>query len=241
MLNIENVNFGYKKNVPILKNINLSIDSGFTLLVGENGSGKSTLINCITGQISGSGVIKINGVPCGRPEYASQISYLPQVFDVYPMLKVREILEFIAGLKGVPKNEVKDAVEQAVQRTNILSFLETKFRKCSEGMKRRVGIAAALIGNAHVIILDEPTAGIDPKERRQFYRTIKECFEGKTVIISTHILDDVESLADSIIMLSRGRVTCHLPYGEFMGSLGKEAPLEELWLHYQEAGNEAME
>ena len=85
------------------------------------------------------------------------------------------------------------------------------------------------------------TAGIDPKERRQFYRTIKECFEGKTVIISTHILDDVESLADSIIMLSRGRVTCHLPYGEFMGSLGKEATLEELWLHYQEAGNEAME
>lgn len=241
MLNIENLNFGYKKNKPILKNINLSIGSGFALLVGENGSGKSTLINCITGQLTGSGVIKINGMQCGSTEYARQISYLPQVFDVYPMLKVREILEFIAGLKGVPKNEVKDAVEHAGQKTNTLSFLEIKFKKCSEGMKRRVGIAAALMGDAQVIILDEPTAGIDPKERRQFYRTIKECFEGKTVIISTHILDDVESLADSIIMLSRGRVTCHLPYGEFLDSLGREASLEELWLHYQEADDDAME
>ncbi|MBP3480838.1 MAG: ABC transporter ATP-binding protein [Clostridia bacterium] len=241
MLNIENLNFGYKKNESTLKNINLNVDSGFTLLVGENGSGKSTLINCITGQLSGSGSIKINEIPCGSEDYAKLISYLPQVFDVYPMLKVREILEFVAGLKGVPKEEVKNEVALAAQRTNTDAFLENKFKKCSEGMKRRVGIAAALMGKSEVIILDEPTAGVDPGERRQFYRTIKECFEGKTVIISTHILDDIESLADSIIMLSRGRVTCHLPYGEFLSSLGREATLEELWMHYREAEDVTVE
>ena len=98
-----------------------------------------------------------------------------------------------------------------------------------------------LMGDAQVIILDEPTAGIDPKERRQFYRTIKECFKGKTVIISTHTLDDIESLADSIIMLSHGRITCHMPYADFMESLGREATLEELWIHYQEASDGSVE
>lgn len=241
MLTINNLNFGYKKKIPVLKNINLKVDKGFALLVGENGSGKSTLINCITGQLAGEGQISIDGVTCGSAEYSRKISYLPQVFDVYPMLKVREVLEFVAGLKGVPKNEINDAVHDAARRTNTESFLETKFKKCSEGMKRRVGIAAALMGDAQVIILDEPTAGIDPRERRQFYRTIKECFKGKTVIISTHILDDVESLADSIIMLSRGRITCNMPYDEFINSLGREATLEELWMHYQEERNAEVE
>lgn len=241
MLTINNYDFGYKKKMPVLKNINLSVDSGFVLLVGENGSGKSTLINCITGQLKGNGEIRIDGVPCGSADYSRYISYLPQVFDVYPMLKVREILEFVAGLKGIPKKEVKKTVKDAAFRTNTESFLETKFKRCSEGMKRRVGIAAALMGDAQVIILDEPTAGIDPKERRQFYRTIKECFKGKTVIISTHILDDIESLADSIIMLSHGRITCHMPYADFMGSLGREATLEELWIHYQEASDGSVE
>ncbi len=241
MLTINNLNFGYKKNVPVLKDINLTLDSGFSLLVGENGSGKSTLINCMTGVLCGSGKIEIDGVPCGSREYARCVSYLPQTFDVYPALKVGEILEFVAGLKGVPKKEVKQAVKDAAQRTNTESFLETKFKKCSQGMKRRVGIASALMGDADVIILDEPTAGVDPKERRQFYRTIKECFAGKTVLISTHILDDIESLADNIIMLSRGKITCNMPYSEFISSLGREATLEELWIHYQEAGNDTVE
>lgn len=234
MLSIKNLNFAYKRNSPVLKDISLEIGSGFTLLVGENGSGKSTLINCITGQLKGSGSIEIDGVACGSREYAGRLSFLPQVFDVYPMLKVHEILRFIAGLKGVPRDRVAAQVADAAKRTNIESFLDKKFKKCSEGMKRRVGIAAALLGDAEVVILDEPTAGIDPKERRQFYRTIKECFDKKTVIISTHILDDIESLASSIIMLSHGRITCHMPYDQFMGSLGQKATLEQLWMHYQE-------
>lgn len=241
MLTINNLNFGYKKKIPVLKNINLQVDKGFALLVGENGSGKSTMINCITGQLAGEGQISIDGVTCGSADYSRYISYLPQVFDVYPMLKVREILEFIAGLKGIPKSEVKEAVYDAARRTNTESFLETKFKSCSEGMKRRVGIASALMGDARVIILDEPTAGVDPRERRQFYRTIKECFKDKTVIISTHILDDIESLADRIIMLSRGRITCNMPYEEFINSLGREATLEELWMHYQEEQDDKVE
>lgn len=241
MLKIDNLNFSYKKGVPVLKDINIEIRPGFTLLVGENGSGKSTLINCITGSLKGSGVIEIDGVSCGSKEYAGFLSYMPQVFDVYPMLKVKEILYFIAGLKGVERADVHANVLDAAERTNIQPFLELKFKKCSEGMKRRVGIAAALLGSAKVAILDEPTAGVDPKERRQFYRTIKDCFKGRTVIISTHILDDIESLADNIIMLSHGRITCNMPYNQFITSLGEGVTLEQLWLHYQEAKSDTLE
>lgn len=241
MLNITGLNFGYKKNAQILHGINLSLKPGFTLLVGENGSGKTTLMRCMTGTLRGTGTVDIDGVPCGSKEYAHMISYLPQVFDVYPTLKVKEILAFVAHLKGVARGEIANTVAQAAEFANISSFMDKSFRKCSEGMKHRVGIAASLIGDPQVVILDEPTAGVDPRERRQFYRSMCECFTGKTVLISTHVFDDIDSLADNIIMLSHGRVTCHMPYANFLTSLGREATLEELWLHYQEGQSGAME
>lgn len=241
MLNIKDFNFSYKKNVPILKNINLALTPGITLLVGENGSGKTTLMNCITGTLKGHGTISLNDAVCGSVEYARMLSYLPQRFDVYPVLKVREILMFVGGLKGIPKKQLVEEISAVAKKANIEPFLDILFKKCSEGMKRRVGIAATLIGDPEIVILDEPTAGIDPQERTRFYQTIKECFAGKIVLISTHILDDIESLADTVVMLTKGHVACNLPYTEFVNSLGRPATLNELWSYYQENTFNALE
>ena len=241
MLNIDDYSFGYKKNRFILKNINLSIPQGISLLVGENGSGKTTLLNCITGILKGNGSIQLDGYSCGSTEYAKVISYLPQRFDVYPVLKVREILVFIGELKGLPKDQVNSEVNRVANKVNIDSYLDTTFKKCSEGTQRRVGIAAALLGNPKLVILDEPTAGVDPQERRRFYQNVKECFSGKIVLVSTHILDDIESLADRVIMLTKGQIACNLPYNDFLNSLGREATLNELWQYYQEHKYNEME
>lgn len=237
MLQIKDLTFGYKKNEPVLKNISLSLSPGITLLVGENGSGKSTLMHCLTGMLHGSGEITLEGVPCGSVDYARMLSYLPQRFDVYPTLKVREILRFVAELKGVAKDNVLTETERVAQQANVSPFLNTVFKKCSEGMQRRVGIAAALLGDPKLVVLDEPTAGVDPQERFRFYQSIKTCFTGKIVLISTHILDDIESLASTVVMLTKGQIACDLPYEAFVHSLGREATMNELWSYYQEHTN----
>lgn len=217
MLSIENVSYTYKgkHSRPVLKDISLGAEKGFTFLVGENGSGKTTLIKLITGILApSSGRISFDGLPVGSMEYRKRIAYLPQVFDVYPQLRVREVLSFVAGLNGVKAN-----VEQAAARAGASEFLDKKMKCCSEGMRRRAGIASTLIGDPDIVIMDEPTAGVDPGERIAFYRTVKECFEGKTVLISTHVLGDADYLADNIAMLSRGSLAYAGDYSAYRRSL----------------------
>lgn len=219
MLKIEHLCYSYKKNCEVLHDITAEIGSEFCFLVGENGSGKSTFIKNIAKIVQGSGNIMIGNIPWNTESYSRKLSYLPQEFDVYPTLRVKELLEFTAGLKGISPETVKSEIDAVAEKTNISSFLDKKFKTCSGGMRRRVGIATTLLGSPEVVLLDEPTAGIDPKERFQFYQSLKECFSGRTVIISTHILDDAEFLADSIIMLARGRVQYYDKYDSFQHSL----------------------
>lgn len=217
MLKIENVSYTYKgKNAsPVLRDISLELGEGFTFLVGENGSGKTTIIKLITGILPlTSGSVSAGDVPVGAAEYRKKLSYLPQVFDIYPQLKVREVLSFVAGLKGVSEN-----ISEVAEITGVGGFLDKKMKQCSEGMRRRVGIAATLIGDPEIVIMDEPTAGIDPKERISFYKTVKECFAGKTVLISTHVLSDVDYLADSVAMLSGGKLAYDGGYSEYRHAL----------------------
>ena len=219
MLAIENLQYSYKKAPAILSDINLHIDCGFCFLVGENGSGKSTLLKNIANILRGSGKISINGVSWDEASYNQRLAYLPQDFDSYPNLRVNEVLDFVAGLKGITPPLRAEHVQNAAHRLNLQSYLKKRMKECSGGMRRRVGIATTLIGSPDVVLLDEPTAGIDPKERFQFYQSLKECFNGKIVLISTHILDDAEYLADSIIMLSHGVVKYQDSYHSFRHSL----------------------
>ena len=121
----------------------------------------------------------------------------------------------MAGLKGVSKKDSPEVIRTVSEKANITEYMNTKFSKCSEGTRRRVGIAAALIGDRSVVILDEPTAGLDPSERARFYETVRQCFSGKTVLLSTHILEDVEFLADHVLMMSRGKISYSGTYSEY--------------------------
>ncbi|MBQ7935110.1 MAG: ATP-binding cassette domain-containing protein [Clostridia bacterium] len=216
MIKINHLCFAYRKNKPVLNDITLELTGGFYALVGKNGSGKSTLMNLMTGSLKApADSIAIDGVPVSEEAYANKVSYLPQIFDPYPNLKVEEVLFFVAGLKGIAKKQIPETIKETAEKTNITEYLTTRFGKCSEGTKRRVGIAAALLGNRELIILDEPTAGLDPAERARFYETVRRCFAGKTVLISTHILEDIEFLADWVLMLSGGDITYNGSYEEY--------------------------
>lgn len=219
MIKVEHITYSYKKNCPILNDLSFELEDGITFLIGENGSGKSTLLKALASILPVSGCVTINNIRNSTSEYSSMISYLPQDFDIYPNLKVKDILYFVASLKKINAANAKREIEDITGLLNLESILNKTFAKCSGGMKRRVAIATALIGNPNFVIMDEPTAGIDPKERIAFYKTTKSCFEHKSVIISTHILDDIEILADNVLMLSGGKITFNGRFSDFRNSL----------------------
>lgn len=220
MLSVRGLSFQYSKGENAIRNISFDLPTGFTILIGENGSGKTTLIRNIVGGLNAStGTVSIDGVQQNDSAFYKNISYLPQEFSMYPSLKNREILQFIAAQKGVIKGEISASVATAARKANITQFLDRKFKQCSLGMQKRIGIAAALIGDPSVVILDEPTAGIDPKERLSFYQVVRECFKGKSVLLSTHILDDMNHLADNVLMLKTGEVVYQGAYMDFFHAI----------------------
>lgn len=219
MITINEVSYSYNKHLMALKNIYLEIPKGFTLLIGENGSGKTTLLKALSSILTVQGDIFIDDIHVADKRYKHIISYLPQEFYIYPKLKVFDILHFVASMKGISKNNIRKEIERIAEYVNITSYLNTRFNKCSVGTRRRVGIAASLLGDPQAVFLDEPTAGIDPKERISFYKTIKNIFNNKYVLISTHILDDIEILADYIVMISKGRIVYSGNYTDFIHSL----------------------
>lgn len=245
MLEIKDLSFSYRRNTQVLHDISLSIGTGFNLLIGENGSGKTTLMKELTGILPlQQGEITLNGLPVSDREYQKKISYLPQSFDVYPKLTVREILRFVAAAKsGLDKASAEKQIGEIMELTNTAEFAGKRLKDCSEGMRRRVGIATALVGDPEVVILDEPTAGVDPKERFKFYKTIQACFPDKIVLISTHILDDVDFLATNVIMVSGGRIRYTGSYEQFKNTLKdrkREATVEDIWMYYQNGGDEGV-
>ncbi|MDO5716961.1 MAG: ATP-binding cassette domain-containing protein [Tissierellia bacterium] len=219
MLSIQNLSYGYSKKEKVLHNLAFDLEEGVTLLIGENGSGKSTLMKILTGSIPTKNKIFMDGKELDDGLRRKKFSYLPQEFSIYPSLKVKDVLEFVARAKGISQGNCKDEIQRVARRTNVERFLNKKFKDCSLGTQRRIGIATALIGNPEVVILDEPTAGVDPKERTRFYEIIGELFEGKIVLISTHILDDMDILANQVLMLSNGRMTFDGSFRHFRHSL----------------------
>ena len=220
MLSVRNLSFQYRKGENAIRNISFDLPTGFTLLIGENGSGKTTLIRNIVGGLKAqTGAVSIDGVQQNDSSFYQKLSYLPQEFSIYPSLKNREILQFIATQKGVEKDALAEAIATAAKQANITQFLDRKFKQCSLGMQKRIGIAAALLGDPAVVVLDEPTAGIDPKERLSFYHVVRECFKEKSVLLSTHILDDMNHLADNVLMLKSGEVVYQGRYIDFCHAL----------------------
>ena len=207
-LEMINVTKSYKhKNAN--ENINLVLESGVYGLLGPNGAGKSTLMKQIVTETNPtSGKILYNGkdIKSLDDEYRAIVGYLPQDFDAYKNFKAKDFLMYMAALKGMDKETSKKRVDELLKLVGLSEVSNKLVSKFSGGMKRRVGIAQALLNNPKVLILDEPTAGLDPQERTRFRNLLSQIGRDTIVILSTHIISDIESVAKETIMIKDGKV-----------------------------------
>ncbi len=207
---IQNLNKTYSNGVQALKNVSLTINQGMYGLLGPNGAGKSSLMRTIaTLQDADSGTITLGNlnVLSQKHEVRKILGYLPQEFGVYPKVTAETMLDHIADLKGiVDKKQRKEIVSTLLDRVNLAHVKSKHLGTFSGGMKQRFGVAQALIGNPKLIIVDEPTAGLDPAERNRFYNLLSEIGENTIVILSTHIVEDVTNLCNDMAIICLGEV-----------------------------------
>jgi ABC-type multidrug transport system ATPase subunit len=210
MLEITSLSKTYGNGVRALDNVSLSIPKGMFGLLGPNGAGKSTLMRTIaTLQNADKGSIDFDGIDVLKEpaKLRAQLGYLPQDFGVYPRMSARAMLDHLAILKGLSDNkERKRVVDGLLEQTNLAKVAKKSVASYSGGMRQRFGIAQALIGDPQLIIVDEPTAGLDPEERNRFHNLLSEIGENVVVILSTHIVEDVADLCPQMAILNQGRI-----------------------------------
>lgn len=197
------------KNKIAVDNVSLTLREGVYGFLGANGAGKTTLLRMICGVLKPTfGEISCNGIEIGRldGDYRYLLGYLPQDFGYYPEFTARRYLEYLAACKAVPKALAKERVEEMLHLTGLANDQRNKIKTFSGGMLRRFGIAQALLNDPELLILDEPTSGLDPKERIRFRNIISSLSKGRIIILSTHIVSDVEFIADEILLMKQGRM-----------------------------------
>ena len=223
MLSIRNLSKTYANGVMALRDVSLDIPKGMFGLLGPNGAGKSTLMRTIaTLQDPDSGSISLDGldVLADKPAARRQLGYLPQEFGVYPKEPAITMLDHFAVLKGIVNaKERRETVEALLKQVNLWEVRGYKLGGFSGGMRQRFGIAQALLGNPKLIIVDEPTAGLDPEERNRFLNLLSEIGENVVVILSTHIVEDVTDLCPRMAIISRGELLLSGEPHEAMRSL----------------------
>lgn len=228
MLQINNLSHTYPNGTRALDSVTLEVPPGMFGLLGPNGAGKSTLMRSVaTLQVPTSGSIRFGNIDVlADPEALRRtLGYLPQDFGVYPKVSAQDMLEHFAVLKGyVQRKERNEAVEALLQQVNLWDVRKRKLGTFSGGMRQRFGIAQALLGNPRLVIVDEPTAGLDPEERNRFLNLLAGIGQQVVVILSTHIVEDVADLCSRMAIISRGQV---LMSGEPREAIG--AMRERVW------------
>jgi len=209
-LQIRSLSKTYDNGVQALKNVSLTIPQGMYGLLGPNGAGKSTLMRTLaTLQEADSGSVTLGEIDVLKEKDAVRrtLGYLPQEFGVYPKISAEELLDHFAVLKGLTNGrERKETVRALLEQTNLYEHRKKKLGGFSGGMRQRFGIAVALLGNPKLIIVDEPTAGLDPAERVRFLNLLSELGENSVVILSTHIVEDVSELCRRMAIINRGEI-----------------------------------
>ena len=207
---IENISKTYDNSVKALKNVNLKIGNGMFGLLGPNGAGKSTLMRTIAGlQDPDTGNITIGNIDVRKDKQSlrEMLGYLPQEFGLYPKVTAIELFDHLIVMKGITdKKDRHKLTKNLLIKTNLWKYRNRKLGTFSGGMKQRFGIAQALIGNPKLIIVDEPTAGLDPTERNRFHNLLSEIGENVIVILSTHIVEDVSDLCNHMAIIKDGEV-----------------------------------
>ena len=210
MLIIENLSHIYGNGVRALNNVSLQVPKGMFGLLGPNGAGKSTLMRCLAAlQKPTRGSIRFGDMNVlSEPDrLRQQLGYLPQDFGVYPRISAQAMLDHIAVLKGVTNGrERKELVTELLRQVNLYDVRKKSLASYSGGMRQRFGVAQALIGNPQLIIVDEPTAGLDPQERNRFHNLLSEIGENVVVLLSTHIVSDVADLCPNMAIIAAGEI-----------------------------------
>lgn len=233
-LKIENLSKHYGKKAA-LNNVSITFTDGIYGLLGPNGAGKSTLMNIVTQNISADigGGIFWNGEKTSAlgVKFRSLIGFMPQQQELYPTFTAERFVGYLAALKGIPPKEIKGEVARVLSLVELSDCANKKIGGFSGGMKQRVLIAQALLGDPKLIILDEPTAGLDPKQRVIIRRLIGSLSKGRIIIVSTHIVSDIETIADKIVMIRAGEIIENGSVSELRKKVSNaEKTLENLYM-----------
>jgi ABC-type multidrug transport system ATPase subunit len=208
LLELEHISKEYK-NKKALKDVNLIFENGIYGLLGPNGAGKSTLMNIITGNLSPTeGSVKWNKEDIKKlgASYRSLLGFAPQQQGMYDSFSGTRFLSYMATLKGIPKKELNNEIKRVLNYVNMMEVKDQKIGTYSGGMKQRILIAQAILGNPKIVVLDEPTAGLDPKERVRIRERISTLSKEKIILVSTHVVSDIESVANKIILIKKGKI-----------------------------------
>lgn len=218
---IDRVTKQYQNKIAVDR-ISLTLHKGVYGLLGANGAGKTTLMRMLCGILTPTGgTITLNGMDVSEENYRAALGYLPQDFGYYPEFTGMDFLLYMAALKGLGKEQAKRKAKELLKLVALEDVEKKKIKTYSGGMKQRIGIAQALLNAPEVLILDEPTAGLDPKERVRFRNLIAELGKDSIVLLSTHIVSDIEHIADEILMMKGGQLIYQGVWDEAQGDLEK--------------------
>ena len=208
------------QNKIAVDRVSLRLHNGVFGLLGTNGAGKTTLMRMLCGILQPtSGTITFDGIDVSEEGYRAILGYLPQDFGYYPEFTAMDFLIYMAALKGLPKPSAKRRANELLELVGLEDMGRKKIKTFSGGMKQRLGIAQALLNDPKLLILDEPTAGLDPKERVRFRNLIGQIGKDSIVLLSTHIVSDIEHIADEVLMMKDGNLIYHGTWDEQMGDL----------------------
>lgn len=228
---IDRVTKQYQNRIAVDR-ISVTLQKGVYGLLGANGAGKTTLMRMLCGILKPTGgTITLDGMDVSEEAYRAVLGYLPQDFGYYPEFSAMDFLLYLAALKGIPKAQAKRRAHELLELVSLQDVSRKKIKTFSGGMKQRLGIAQALLNNPKLLILDEPTAGLDPKERVRFRNLIESLGHDSIVLLSTHIVSDIEHIADEVLMMKEGQLIYQGKWDD------KKGDLEEFYLKQFEEGN----
>ena len=218
-LSIDRLTKQYQNKIAVDR-ISLRLNTGIYGLLGANGAGKTTLMRMVCGILKPtSGTITFDGIDVSEERYRSMLGYLPQDFGYYPEFTGEDFLLYMAALKGMRKPQARRKTVELLKLVSLYDVAKKKIKTYSGGMKQRLGIAQALLNQPKLLVLDEPTAGLDPKERVRFRDLIKDLGKDSIVLLSTHIVSDIEHIADDILMMKSGQLIYQGKWTDKSGNL----------------------
>lgn len=232
MLCLNNIAKKYKDKIA-LEHVSLELDNGIYGLLGPNGAGKSTLMNIITGNIKpNDGQVLWDGhdIKILGSKYRSIIGYAPQQQGLYDTFTGKRFLSYMAALKGIPKKDMSREIDRVLEYVNMTEAADRAIGTYSGGMKQRILIAQAVLGNPKLIVLDEPTVGLDPKERVRIRERISELAGDKVILVSTHVVSDIEPIAGEVILIKSGSIIDKDTVGNLCSKYGNVNGLEALYM-----------